>query len=791
MTLPRLAPAIAELVFQLTDAEKVDLLSGFNMWKTRAIPRLGIPSVVMTDGTYGVRYSIGQIDGDQAGGQDLDAFLAVVNQRADHVATAWGEMKPATCFANGSNFGCCWDVDLAYELGAALARECQAYNVQLLLGPGINIRRTPLGGRSYEYYAEDPVVSGDIAAGVINGLQDGGVGASLKHFACNNSEVERTTMDSVVDERALREIYLLGFERAITKSDPWTVMSSYNRLNGVQAAEDPWLLTTVLRQEWGYQGLVVSDWNGIKDRPASLRAGNELDMPENSVRKAALLAAIQSGEVPRETVEEACGRVLTLVDRATAGRDLKVTFDEEAHHRLARRTAAESIVLLKNDGALPLIAGRAMRIAVVGTAAVEPVIQGSGCATTTPTRVDVPLEEIKRVAGPLATITHFRGTSAEDSEIERLRTEAVAGVTGSDVVIVFVNTEVGYDGENSDRRNLSLAPGQDALISTLAEVHGTVVVVLANPDAVLMPWLDAVEAVVETFFAGQGMGHAVAEILFGQVNPSGKLTSTFPARLEDIPGFLDYPGENGRHLYSEGNLVGYRYYDKRGTEPLFPFGFGLSYTSFAYSDLRLSTSTVAPGEGVTISFKLTNSGPVEGKEICQIYLQHGQPRLRRALRDLRGFRKIALKAGETAEVAIRLEPRDLEVYDTAQGAWVLDNDTLAVCVGSSSRDIRLSAALRTDIGLVRHRRVARDTQPAYLLDNPIARQSLVVFLQTQAGISADEAERTLEHCRNSFFGIFTTLDRRLRMTFDEAAVAAVCADINDKMQAEQLSGLSA
>ncbi|MGI3901434.1 MAG: beta-glucosidase [Janthinobacterium lividum] len=785
MTQPSAAHNSAEALATLTDEEKVELLSGFNMWKTRAILRLGIPSIVMTDGTYGVRYSIDQIDNDKAGGQDLDAFLAVVNQRADHVATAWGQMKPATCFANGSNFGCSWDVELAHELGAALARECQAYNVQLLLGPGINIRRTPLGGRSYEYYAEDPVVSGDIAAGVINGLQSNGVGASLKHFACNNSEVERTTMNSVVDERALREIYLLGFERAIAKSDPWTVMSSYNRLNGVQAAEDPWLLTTVLRQDWGYKGLVVSDWNGIKDRPASLRAGNELDMPENSVRKAALLTAIRSGAVDRESVDQACGRVLALVDRALAGRRSGTAFDQDEHHCLARKTAAESIVLLKNDGVLPLVAENLRRIAVVGAGAVDPVIQGSGCATTTPTRVDVPLDEIRRVAGAGVTVVHLPGTSTEAAEIERLRAEAVAGAATAEVVIVFVSTEVGYDGENSDRRDLALAPGHDALVAALAAACRKVVVVLANPDAVLMPWLGEVEAVVETFFAGQGMGGAVAEILFGHVNPSGKLTSTFPARIEDIPGYLHYPGENGLHLYSEGNLVGYRTYDKRGIAPLFAFGFGLSYTRFTYGNLRLSRDAVQQGQDLVVTFELTNSGAVDGKEICQIYLQHGQPRLRRAPRDLRAFRKVTLAPGQTKTVEIRLEARDFQVYDPAASAWVLDNDAIAVCVGTSSRDIRLSAPLRTDAGFIRHRRVARDTQPAYLIDNPIARRALIAFLQSQAGITADEAERTLEHCRNSFFGIFTTLDRRLRITFDEAAVQAVCAEINRNMAAEE------
>jgi beta-glucosidase len=562
-------------------------------------------------------------------------------------------------------------------------------------------------------------------------------------------------------------------------------MSAYNRLNGVQAAENRWLLTTVLREQWGYEGLVVSDWNGIKDRPASLLAGNELDMPENSVRKQALLEAIRSGAVPPDVVDVACRRVLALVDRALAGKVDGAPCDDAAHHHLARKTAAESIVLLKNDGLLPLAADRLKRIAVIGLAAIDPVIQGSGCATTTPTRIDIPLEEIAHRAGPTVRVDHYQGTSTDPAEIEALRAEALAGVAGADVVLVFVNTEVGYDGEGSDRRDLALAPGHDALVAALAATCDKVVVVLANPDAVLMPWLGEVGAVVETFFAGQGMGGAVADILFGRVNPSGKLTSTFPARIEDIPGYLDYPGENGRHLYGEGNLVGYRYYDKRDVAPLFPFGFGLSYTQFAYADLRLSAATVTPGQALVVTFELTNTGAVAGKEICQIYLQHGQPRLRRAPRDLRGFKKVALNAGETRTVEITLEPRDLEVYDPATGAWVLDNDTIQICVGASSRDIRLSAPLRTEAGFTRHRRIARDTQPAFLLDNSIARKALAAFLMAQAAITEEEAERTLEHCRNSFFGIFTTLDRRLRITFDPVAVEKLCADINLRMSAEE------
>ncbi|CAH2409668.1 glycoside hydrolase family 3 protein [Mesorhizobium escarrei] len=358
---------LSSLVDEMTSEEKADLLTGKGLWRTAANYRLNIPEIIMTDGTYGVRYSIDQIDGINDERTNLEQFLSVVNQRADQpLAPDFSSTRPATCFPNGSAFGCSWDVDLAYELGRVLAAECQAFGVNLLLGPGINIRRTPLGGRSYEYYAEDPVLAGDLAASVINGLQKNGVGASLKHFACNNSEIQRTTMSSDVDERALREIYLAGFERAIRKSNPWTVMSSYNRLNGVQAAESHWLLTKVLRDEWNYDGLVVSDWHGIKDRPAAAIAGNDLDMPESRSRRRRLLAAMENGSVPMAAVDQSCIRILELVRRAKGGERRDATFDLEANHELARKMAAESIVLLKNEGPLLPLPPGLKRIVVIG-----------------------------------------------------------------------------------------------------------------------------------------------------------------------------------------------------------------------------------------------------------------------------------------------------------------------------------------------------------------------------------------------------------------------------------------
>ncbi len=774
-----LAPTAAQIVAKMTDQEKVDLVSGDGLWKTCAIERLGIPAITMTDGTYGVRYSIEQIDQDIKDEDALAAFLDVVNQRTG-LLSEFGRSKPATCFPNGSSVGCSWNVDLAYRMGTALAVECQLLGIHVLLGPGINIRRTPLAGRGYEYYAEDPILMSDLASALIRGLQDHGVGAALKHFACNNSEVQRNTMDSVVEMRALREIYLLGFERTIRMSDPWSVMSSYNLLNGLQTAEHPWLLTTVLREEWGYSGTVMSDWHGIKNRPASLMAGNDLDMPESKARKAELMAALQDGYVSPEAIDRACARIIELVNRAKRGERRDGDCDFEAHHNLARDVAAESIVLLKNENdLLPLDRTRPMRIAVIGKGAVAPVIQGSGCATTNPTFVDIPLNEIRELAAPSITLTYAQGydqagfdpgdnraaavvTAPHESQspAERrdgLIEEAVMAAAEADVALVFVSTDVTSDGESEDRANLSLAEGHDELIRRVAAVNRRTIVVLANPDAIAMPWLDQVPVVIETFFAGAGMGNAVANILFGLVNPSGKLSVTFPRRLEDTPAFLTYPGELSRHVYGEGIFVGYRYYDRKAVEPLFPFGFGLSYTSYRYSNLRLDRTMIGNEDDLAVTIDITNIGERAGQEICQVYVRPTSPRLLRPVRELKGYAKVALEPGETRTVAITIASRDLKYFDPDRNAWLLDRDDLVVEVGASSRDIRLETLVSCDTNSTYYARLASATPATVVFQHPTAQARFLAYFRERLGLEVAEAEQLLTNCAKSFFGMYDTI----------------------------------
>lgn len=774
------------LIAAMNAEEKVALLTGSGLWRTASLPQHGIDDIVMTDGTYGVRYSSAQIDGNEK--WSMDDFISVITQTADRANAEEPAAKggsealfsaslPATCFPNGSSLACSWDIDLVYQMGQALGRECQHMGVGILLGPGINIRRTPLAGRGYEYYAEDPVVSGDIAAALINGLQDEGVGASLKHFAANNSEYRRTEMDSIIEERALREIYLAGFQRAIAKSQPWTVMSSYNRLNGVQTSQDPFLLTQVLRDEWGYDGLVMSDWYGIKDRPASLVAGNDLAMPETRRDKQTLLAAINAGEVPMAVVDSACLRMLELLEKVQRNRRPGTQADFSAHHRLSQQLAAESIVLLKNDdNLLPLRPENTPRIAVLGKPAQEPVIQGSGCATTVPYLLDRPLDEIFDLAGEAFSVSWAVGAPDDLQSDEAALTQAKVVAQEADVAVIFVSTAVGEDGENGDRHDLNILAVHEQLIREVASVQPNVVVVLANSDAVVMPWLGECKALLETFFAGQGMGRAVAEILFGQRNPSGKLTVTVPNTLEETPAWLNYPGENLRHHYGEGLFVGYRYYDKRCLTPRFPFGFGLSYTQFSYRNLSLSAETIGAGDTLTVSFDLSNIGAVEGKEIVQLYVSAPEGELIREVRALKGFDKIALAAGETQRVSLQLPISELACYHPGLADWVITPGNWQVHIGGSSRDLPLNATFTVDCP-ARYVPLRDDNSLQQLIQQPKAFARVVQLIADKSQLPPEQVrEKLIRLAPDLFCGLLIALTEFLALDIDRDELNAVLAE---------------
>lgn len=762
------------LVEHLSDEEKVDLVSGHGLWRTAAMKKYGIASIVMTDGTYGVRYSTTQIEADDSGESDLAAFQALVNQQADGM---FGSTRPATCFPNGNLLGCSWDVELAMRMGEALAAECLSMGVRLLLGPGINTRRTPLAGRAYEYYSEDPVINGELAAALINALQARGIGASLKHFACNNSELDRTTMSSDVDERALREIYLAGFERAIARSNPWTVMSAYNPLNGVQASEHAWLLTSVLRREWGYEGLVISDWHAIKDRVASIAAGCDLDMPESQPRKRRLLAALKAGRVDRARLDDACRRVLDLVRKCSA-MQLPVPVDLETHHQLARQIAAESIVLLRNrDDVLPLDPARLKRIVVIGDGAIHPQIQGSGSATTNPYRVDLPIECLRARCGASLRVDHIRSPPATTGQEAEAAADILSDCVGADIVFVFAENAKNRSGEGNDRDSLSLEPWQNTAIAALSAVGHKVVVVLSMPDAVTMPWLKDVDAVLAAFYPGQGGGEAIAQLIFGERNPCGKLSTTMPVRIEDIPGWHSYPGENRHHAYSEGLFVGYRFYDRKKIEPLFPFGHGLTYTQFSYDALSLDRQDIGADDVCHVSFTLCNSGARQGKEIAQLYVRPIEPDLARPVRELKAFAKIDLEPGEMKVVSLVLSRRDFCHYDPAEQRWVLRAKAFAIEVGASSRDIRLTAELTCRSDAKPARKPSAASTPAEVLSDPRAERALRNLIADKLGLSTEETENIIEKISGSFLGIYDTISWYLGDKLQEEDIANLLGNL--------------
>jgi beta-glucosidase len=591
----------------------------------------------------------------------------------------------ATCFPTASSTSATWDPALLREMGQAIAREAIALEVDVVLGPGVNMKRSPLCGRNFEYFSEDPHLAGQLAVGWIEGIQSLGVGASLKHLAVNNQETRRMSMSAEVDERALREIYLPAFEQAVTVAGPWTVMCAYNRINGVYASEHRELLTDVLRSEWGFDGFVVSDWAAVHDRPRAVAAGTDLEMPGPRPRRVrSVIEAVHAGILDEKVVDEAALRVLRVIARAQAT-PKGGSFDAAAHHALARRVAAEGMVLLRNDGVLPLAGGG--RIAVIGRAAQEPRIQGGGSSQITPTQVDVPIDELRRLAGD-AEISYAEGYDDGAATRSDLVAAAVATATDSDVAIVFVAMPLDQESEGGDRTDLDLTSQHVDLIRAVCAAQPRTVVVLFNGSAVAVaPWIDGTAAVLEAWLSGQAAGGAVADVLFGVVNPSGRLAETFPLRLEDTPAYLDFPGDGDRVRYGEGVYIGYRWYDARDLPVAFPFGHGLSYTTFRFDDARASAATFADLDGVTVTVDVTNTGSRAGSEVVQVYVRDVEASVRRPAKELRGFAKVRLEPGETQAVEVRLEPRAFAFWDVRRHAWVTEAGAFEILIGSSSAAI--------------------------------------------------------------------------------------------------------
>jgi beta-glucosidase len=675
---------VASLLGELTLEEKASLCLGSDFWHTAPIPRLGIPAIALSDGPHGLRKQ---------------------PDEGDHVGIS-GSL-PATCFPTASALGSSFDPGLARQVGEALGLEARAQGVAVVLGPGINIKRSPLCGRNFEYFSEDPLVSGALGGALVEGVQSQGVGASVKHYAANNQETDRLRVSADVDERTLREIYLPGFERIITQARPWTVMCAYNKVNGVYASENHWLLTELLRGEWGFDGLVVSDWGAVHDRVAALAAGLDLEMPPNlGVSDAAIVAAVRSGELDEAVLDQAVERVLQLVDRALSGAGdvgeeatAQPGFDADGHHALARAVAAECAVLLKNDGdLLPLQPSAGDTVAVIGKFARTPRYQGAGSSQVNPTRVDNALDEL-RAAMPDGVQVVFApgfgiGTTTADDEFAA---EAVALAGRASCVVVFLGLPDADESEGFDRTHLDLPANQTALVSRLAAANPNLVVVLANGSAVrLSDWEQHAPAILECWLSGQAAGGAAADLLIGAANPSGRLAETLPLRLEDDPSYLNFPGEHGHVRYGEGVFVGYRGYDALRLPVSYPFGHGLSYTSFDYTDLTATVTGNAEDDTLTVAVActVTNTGQRPGKEVVQLYLTDPESSARRPPRELKGFAKTTtLAPGESQTVTFQLQSRELSYWSVRQHRWILEGGTFQLSVGASSRDLRLSTTI--------------------------------------------------------------------------------------------------
>lgn len=657
---------IDKILAEMSLEEKASLCSGEGFWHTKPIERLDIQKIMMSDGPHGLRK---------------------VNEERDCVTD---ESIEAVCFPTASALACSFDRNLIEKLGKALGDECQAEGVAVILGPGANIKRSPLCGRNFEYFSEDPYLSTEMASAYIKGVQSRGVGTSLKHFALNNQEYRRMSVSAEVDERVLREIYLASFEGAVKNAKPWTVMCSYNRVNGVHSSENPKLLSNILRDEWEYKGLVVSDWGAVDNRVNGIKAGLDLEMPSSQGKNDKFIVeAVRLGKLDIKDVDKCVRRILELIDKYEDGKKSNIIWDKEKHNKLAAEIESECMVLLKNEGnILPL--DRSKKIAFIGRFAESPRYQGGGSSHINSYKVTSALEAVKDIC----KVTYAEGyNTVEDETDDKLLSEAVQAAKECEIAVLFVGLPDLFESEGYDRSHLRLPECQIELIERVSEVNENTVVVLHNGSAVEMPFADNVKGILEAYLGGQAVGQAEVDILFGKKNPSGKLAETFPRKLSDNPSYLNFPGEGDRVRYQEGIFVGYRYYDKKEIEPLYPFGYGLSYTTFEYKDIDISKSEMNDDEEVTVTVTVKNTGKIKGKEIVQLYVNDEQSSVIRPIKELKGFEKVMLNPGEEKKVAFVLDKRSFAYYNTDISDWYTEYGKYNILVGSSSRDIRLKTCV--------------------------------------------------------------------------------------------------
>ncbi len=661
-----------DLISQMTLKEKASLCSGKDFWHLKSIERLGLPEIMVCDGPHGLR-----------------------KQNAENKKVGIGNSYPATCFPTAVTTACSWDRDLIYKMGQALAEECLQHGVSVLLGPGVNMKRSPLCGRNFEYFSEDPELAGEMGAAFIAGVQSKGIGTSLKHFAGNSQEMKRMTSNSIIDERALREIYLRAFEKTVKKSQPWTVMNAYNLLNGTYCSENDWLQNKVLRDEWGFKGAVVSDWGAVNDRVAGLNAGNDLEMPSSGgVNDAKIVEAVKCGVIDETTLDERVDKLIDIILKGAANKKPGYKFDVKAHNLLSRQIAEQSMVLLKNDGnILPLKRVEGEYVAVIGAFADNPRYQGAGSSIINPTMIDSGRRAFNNSPISVKFADGYDRSGKRKNE-DAYITEACNLAKNASKAVVFIGLTDDYESEGFDRSTMKLPDGHNRLVEAVSRVNDNVIVVLEGGSPVEMPWADDVKAILNAYLGGQSVAPAIVDVLTGKANPCGKLAETYPVCLKDTPTSFRYPDSKEDVQYRESIFIGYRYYDKVERNVRFPFGFGLSYTSFEYSDIKLKKKNLTKGEGAKVTFTIKNTGDVAGSEIAQVYVAKPESKIFRAPKELKGFVKIHLEPGEEKKVSVDLDDRAFAFWNTATEDWCVESGEYKILVGASSRDIRLEAAAK-------------------------------------------------------------------------------------------------
>ncbi len=661
-----------DLISQMTLKEKASLCSGKDFWHLKSIERLGLPEIMVCDGPHGLR-----------------------KQNAENKKVGIGNSYPATCFPTAVTTACSWDRDLIYKMGQALAEECLQHGVSVLLGPGVNMKRSPLCGRNFEYFSEDPELAGEMGAAFIAGVQSKGIGTSLKHFAGNSQEMKRMTSNSIIDERALREIYLRAFEKAVKKSQPWTVMNAYNLLNGTYCSENDWLQNKVLRDEWGFKGAVVSDWGAVNDRVAGLNAGNDLEMPSSGgVNDAKIVEAVKCGVIDETTLDERVDKLIDIILKGAANKKPGYKFDVKAHNFLSRQIAEQSMVLLKNDGnILPLKRVEGEYVAVIGAFADNPRYQGAGSSIINPTMIDSGRRAFNNSPISVKFADGYDRSGKRKNE-DAYITEACNLAKNASKAVVFIGLTDDYESEGFDRSTMKLPDGHNRLVEAVSRVNDNVIVVLEGGSPVEMPWADDVKAILNAYLGGQSVAPAIVDVLTGKANPCGKLAETYPVCLKDTPTSFRYPDSKEDVQYRESIFIGYRYYDKVERNVRFPFGFGLSYTNFEYSDIKLKKKNLTKGEGAKVTFTIKNTGDVAGSEIAQVYVAKPESKIFRAPKELKGFVKIHLEPGEEKKVTVELDDRAFAFWNTATEDWCVESGEYKILVGASSRDIRLEAVVK-------------------------------------------------------------------------------------------------